>query len=236
MGEFMAKTCFFIGPIGDDTSSIRDWSDMLLEYVVAPAVTELGYEYPKRADKILETSSISSTIMKMLVESDLVIADLTNGNPNAFYELGIRHLLEKPSVHIMRDGEKIPFDVKDVPVIFINLDTPRKTDKSKSLLKSKIEAIEKDDAISMPHIKFIRDAQKFWESSRSNAEKEDLIILLERLDNLQDGVNSLKGDVLYLIKQLAYPKDKSTKNSVSVERRKQKAQLIKEKRQKHKTK
>ena len=225
----MAKTCFFIGPIGDDSSSIREWSDLLLEYVIAPTVAELGFDYPKRSDKILDASSISSAIMKYLVEADLVVADLTSGNPNAFYELGIRHFLQKPIVHIIRNGEKIPFDVKDIPIISVNLDSPRQTEKAKSLLKSRIEAIEKNETFSLPHVKFALDANKLWDSSRSNTEKEDLIILLERLDNIQEGVSTLKSDVLYLIKQLAYPKDKNIKNSVAVDRRKQKAELIKQK-------
>jgi hypothetical protein len=32
-------------------------------------------------------------------------------NPNAFYELGIRHMCKLPTVQIIRKGDKIPFDV-----------------------------------------------------------------------------------------------------------------------------
>jgi hypothetical protein len=41
----------------------------------------------------------------------LVIADLTGRNANAFYELGIRHMLQKPVIHLFRRGDDIPADV-----------------------------------------------------------------------------------------------------------------------------
>jgi hypothetical protein len=86
----MKKSCFFIGPIGSVDSDIRNWSDEILDYIIAPVVKELGYSKPVRADKITGEPSISFAIMKHIVSDDLVIADLTSGNPNAFYELAIR--------------------------------------------------------------------------------------------------------------------------------------------------
>jgi hypothetical protein len=40
-----------------------------------------------------------------------VIADLRLFNPNAFYEIGIRHMAQKPIIHMQLAGEGIPFDV-----------------------------------------------------------------------------------------------------------------------------
>jgi nucleoside 2-deoxyribosyltransferase len=34
-----------------------------------------------------------------ILHADLIVADLTDLNPNAFYELGICHSAEKPVVH-----------------------------------------------------------------------------------------------------------------------------------------
>ncbi|MDA8056021.1 MAG: hypothetical protein M0Z77_10320 [Thermoplasmatales archaeon] len=44
-------------------------------------------------------------------EADIVIADLTDRNPNVFYELAIAHALSKPVIHMSKKGERIPFDV-----------------------------------------------------------------------------------------------------------------------------
>jgi hypothetical protein len=41
----------------------------------------------------------------------LAIADLSDPNPNVFYELAIRQAIGKPLVQIIQKDEKIPFDV-----------------------------------------------------------------------------------------------------------------------------
>ena len=38
-----------------------------------------------------------------------------------FYELAIRHGLQKPFIHIVEDDEKIPFDIAGVKAIQINM-------------------------------------------------------------------------------------------------------------------
>ena len=52
--------------------------------------------------------------------SDIVIADLSEGNANVFYELGIRHALHKCStILIIQEGYDIPFDLKQHVAVFI---------------------------------------------------------------------------------------------------------------------
>ena len=230
----MKKICFFIGPIGDDHSPIRDWSDQILEYIVSPTIKEFDYEKPIRADLISGASSISFEIIKNLVDADLVIADLTNGNPNAFYELALRHVLKRPVVHIIREGEKIPFDVRDIPVISVNIDSPRQTEKSKKAVKAQVKALEEKKIFSITHIELINDVKTVSDSHRSGKEKEELFNLLERLDNIQFSINELKGDVATLIRQLVYTKGKDLTESTFRETRLKKAELIKQKSEKKK--
>lgn len=223
----MKKTCFFIGPIGDKKSPIRDWSDQVLEYIITPVVTELDYENPKRADQIRGLSSISFEIMRRLVEDDLVVADLTEGNPNVFYELAIRHALKKPVAHLIREGDKIPFDVKDIGVIHVRMDSPRETDQVKQELKSHIQELEKNEAFIIPYIDRIEQLKQVFESHRTTSEKEDLINLLGRLDNIQFSVNDVKTDLANLIKQLTYKKREGPTTSTFVDKRLGKVELVK---------
>ncbi|TPL90100.1 hypothetical protein [Mesorhizobium sp. B2-3-12] len=65
-----------------------------------------------RADKIDQPGMIDAQIIGHLLDDDLVIADMTELNPNAFYEMGIRHMKELPIIHMFKKGEIIPFDVK----------------------------------------------------------------------------------------------------------------------------
>jgi hypothetical protein len=84
------KTCFVIAPIGEDGSETRKRSDQILDHIIKPAVTECGYT-AVRADKIEKPGVITSQVIQHVVEDDLIVADLTERNPNVFYELAVRH-------------------------------------------------------------------------------------------------------------------------------------------------
>jgi hypothetical protein len=54
---------------------------------------------------------ITSQILQVIQDYDLVLADLTEHNPNVFYELAVRHAIEKPIIHVIDTHWRIPFDV-----------------------------------------------------------------------------------------------------------------------------
>ncbi len=113
------KLCFVIAPIGDDGSDVRKRSDQILDHIIKPAVGEHGYS-AVRADKIEKPGVITSQVIQHIVEDDLVIADLTDRNPNVFYELAVRHAIRKPFIHLIQKGERIPFDVAGTRTVFVD--------------------------------------------------------------------------------------------------------------------
>ncbi len=139
-----SKQCFVIAPIGAADSETRKRSDQVLKYIIEPPLKELGYE-TTRADKISEPGMISGQILQFIEEADLVIADLTERNPNVFYEIAFRHLINKPFIHLIQDGENIPFDVFDLRAIHFNHKDLDSVDRAKTEIKLQIEAIEKPD-------------------------------------------------------------------------------------------
>jgi signal transduction histidine kinase len=64
-----------------------------------------------RADQISQPEMIDAQIIRNLIDAELVIADLSTLNPNAFYEIGIRHMVQKPIIHMQLADDKIPFHV-----------------------------------------------------------------------------------------------------------------------------
>ena len=121
MNDGTDQICFFIAPIGEPGTDIRENSDQVLEFIVRAAVSPLGFN-AIRADEIAEPGIITSQVLERIVESPLVIADLTGHNPNVFYELAIRHAIRKPFVQIIRKGETIPFDVATARTVRYGLD------------------------------------------------------------------------------------------------------------------
>lgn len=114
------KLCFYITPIGEDSSSERRHADMLLKHLVEPAFSKFGIKVV-RADKIGRSGLISQQIFEHIVSSKFCVADLSFGNPNAFYELGVRHMTKLPTIQIIRKGDKIPFDVAQGRTIVIDV-------------------------------------------------------------------------------------------------------------------
>ena len=112
--------CFVISPIGDDDSVERKHADLVLGSLIEPALEELGLR-AIRADKISKPGLITGQVLDHLTRSRMVIADLSFGNPNVYYELALRQVLRKPLVQITRASDKLPFDVGQFRTVVIDM-------------------------------------------------------------------------------------------------------------------
>jgi Flp pilus assembly protein TadD len=93
--------------------------DSVWKGLVRPALPK-GYEV-KRADELHRSGLIDLMYNEWLYDADIVLADLTFGNPNVFYELGIRQALSKKgTILIACEGTKPPFDVQSQTILPYN--------------------------------------------------------------------------------------------------------------------
>ena len=110
------KRCFVITPIGDEKSEIRRHIDGIIDEAIVPA---LGEEYEVRvAHREFELGSINDRVIRNIYDSDLVIANLTQLNPNVMFEIGMRYSFGKPALVIAEEGTRLPFDVIDENTLF----------------------------------------------------------------------------------------------------------------------
>jgi len=116
----MSDTCFVISPIGDEGSEHRKHADLVLSSLIEPALKELGLK-AVRADKISVPGMITRQVMEHVAQAKLVIADLSYGNPNVYYELALRLAVRKPKVQITRTADKLPFDVGQYRTVVIDM-------------------------------------------------------------------------------------------------------------------
>jgi hypothetical protein len=110
----MDKICFVIMGYGKKTDpTLGKTFDLDVTYnnIIRPAVQKAGYKCV-RGDEVLESGIIDKSMYALLIHADLVIADITTFNPNAIYELGIRHAAKPFSTIIMKEKDgNIPFDI-----------------------------------------------------------------------------------------------------------------------------
>ena len=134
------KICFIVTAIGESGTPTRERADNVYRYLIAPVCEELGYR-PVRVDHVNAVDNINTTIINYLKTAPMVIADMTDHNPNAFYELGFRQALELPLVPIIKVGGNLPFDVMTTRTVFYDTDVA-KIEESKENLKAKIQSFE----------------------------------------------------------------------------------------------
>lgn len=82
----------FIAPIGSEGSEVRERSDGVMEYIVAPAAKDVELRVI-RADQIAKPGEITRQVIEHVLGAKAAVVDLTGTNPNVYYEMAIRHRL-----------------------------------------------------------------------------------------------------------------------------------------------
>jgi predicted Rossmann-fold nucleotide-binding protein len=101
---------------------------MIMSFTNDPALEDLyesckevcveeGYDY-RRVDDESSVPRILQAILARISECAFAIVDLTDEKANVYYELGYAQALDKPVIVTAKIGTNLPFDVKDIPVIF----------------------------------------------------------------------------------------------------------------------
>jgi hypothetical protein len=135
-----APVCFVAMPFTerDETHPIGFFTEVL-ESLFTPAIIAAGFE--ARTAKRQGSDVIQSTIINELLDADLVLADLTEHNPNVLFELGMRMNADKPVALVRAKGTGAIFDVDHML---------RVEDYNPNLWKS---TVERDIEVLSAHIK-----------------------------------------------------------------------------------
>lgn len=162
MGEPKAKTslnAFVIMPFTEkDERRPKGFFAEVLRSLITPAGVEAGFrvETANRQGSDL----IQSTIINDLLDADLVIADLTDHNPNVLFELGIRMAQDKPVALIKASGTGRVFDVDNMLRVHEYNTNLWRTTTEKDLpeLASHIKASWENRERERSYMKILRDA------------------------------------------------------------------------------
>ncbi len=136
------RTAFVIMPFSEKGMEHRPegFFSELLDKLITPAGNVANFAV--KTAKQDGSDVIQSTIIDQLLQADLVIADLTDHNPNVLFELGIRIAKDLPVALISAEGTGRVFDVDNLMRVLhydpnlwsstVSKDLPRLTDHIKA--------------------------------------------------------------------------------------------------------
>jgi len=114
-------TCFVVMGFGKktdfETGRVLDL-DQSYKNLIKPAVEAAGLTCI-RADEIVHSGLIDVPMYELLLKADVVVADLSTSNRNAFYELGVRHALRPYTTVIVAEEQMMktaPFDLNHIAI------------------------------------------------------------------------------------------------------------------------
>ncbi len=190
----MTKTCFILSSLGHEGSVTRTLSNQKLYHIFLPVLSELNYE-TLRADQITSPGSISTQIISQLINSDLVIADVSDENPNVLYELGVRNTINKPVILIGRKDQLLPFDIGDTRALLVDMNLVDSWEENKINLKKMIVASENNPAkASKSAISSFTDLIKSFEKTEEKESNDEISnqVILEVLKEMKMDIEQLK--------------------------------------------
>jgi len=207
------------------------------QFLISEGLESAGYTV-KRADDIKSQNNIIGDIVKGIITSDLIIADLTGANPNVYYELGIAHALNKKVILITQEIGDLPFDLRSYRVIGYSVHFAKMNQAKKELSELATKAFKGSLPFGNPVKDFGSINRPSKESSiiSNDFESEDSegeMGLLDYRVKLEDGFEELGNIVTEVGSKLAHevtPEITKTGEKINSERytTKQKRNAVRE--------
>jgi hypothetical protein len=221
------NNAFVLMPFSEPLNEVYD-------FLIKGALTEAGYKV-SRADDIKSQSNILEDIITGIMQSSLIVADLTDSNANVYYELGIAHALQKKVVLITQVIEELPFDLRSYRVVAYSTHFSKMNEAKNTLKELAKEALDG----SLPFGNPVKDYGAVLQTNSSLSvieqyhENEDLG-LLDHIVEVEENFDSLTEIVLLIGSKLESdltPKITASTNTLSTAKdlsAKQKRNVVKE--------
>jgi hypothetical protein len=183
------KTCFVIFPVGSPGGKTIVRSDQVLQYIIAPAVQNHDYVKPARSDHLPNSELITHQFIGHLINDTLVIADLSEADPNVFYGLAVRHASRKPVIQIIEYGKPSPFDIDQSRTIQFDLRSQTNIENCREQIQRQIIRLERDQNQSYNPIVNVVNILNWWQSDDQILQSQAEI--LSSLQILTESVQSV---------------------------------------------
>jgi hypothetical protein len=123
------KRCLYISTLGIGDSPPSNAAEVIYEKLILPIIR---IDFPDfdivRYQFEQIHGSINERVLEEVLSTDLVIADLTELTSNGFYELGVRHAAQLPTILMAQVGQPLPFDIQDFSLCYLSILFDRRRD------------------------------------------------------------------------------------------------------------
>jgi O-acetyl-ADP-ribose deacetylase (regulator of RNase III) len=172
-------TCFVIMPFGEktDPDGTVDFDKIYL-YLIKEAVESLDVECV-RCDKIDEAGWIHRKMFEHVYAADVAVVDITQLNPNVFYELGVRHAVaDRTTVLIKKARTKTPFNISGLNIIEYDLEDLASIAEAKKKIANHVQnglRLQKTDSPvhEVLDLKVVREPREITVSERFEYDVKD---------------------------------------------------------------
>lgn len=167
-------------------------SDALYQLIRAAAATTNATVI--RSDMGMAVGSdVVQSIQSAVQAASLIIADITDANPNVMYEVGLSQALNKPLLLVASSSRSIPFDLARVRVVIYDLANP--SEFVDRLAKSISQALSNPEAFLFARAAAERERRPYVFISYSHSDREYIDRLMVHLKPLEkDGLIDLWAD------------------------------------------
>jgi len=208
MTEEENYSCFVIMPFSQSSEIHTEeyWTNHFNRFL-KPLIEEIPDIIVYRVESL--HGDILKQIITDLIVSPIVVAELTDHNPNVFWELGVRQSFKHNTITIAEEGTPLPFDVSSKATLFYYpSDHLRMEEFRDKFKKAIIECIKHPDKTDSYVLDAISGRGTLFEIMRIDEAKRRVDSLIEELKRNKGIYNhlcqlSLKHDTLDLIKDKA---------------------------------
>lgn len=195
MEQEKKEQVFIISQIGEPETHNREWADNVSSYIVSPIANEFNLSI-LRSDGDHTPGPVTPQILRSMLESKLVVADLTGRNPNVYYELCFAHSFGLPVVSLVDDTSSLPFDMKDERVITLANDNGKidisNGEKAKSSLRDAFKIVLEENYEPKSIVNDVASVQSIENMSPSDPVVSQLSDLSRKVEQIHEKIHSVE--------------------------------------------
>jgi hypothetical protein len=167
-------------PFSGTTAHSEDYWRRHYFFFLKPIIEKAGYDAcrsePMRAD-------IATQIITNLTKADVVLANLTDFNPNVLWELGIRQSFKNGTITIAQKDTPIPFHFSHKGMLFYNAEHLENQEFESQLQKSLRDCIKNNNEADSPVLEVLGGRSTLYSIINKEENKRKLSVVEYELEN-----------------------------------------------------